>query len=438
MLNFAECFGGMPEMGMPMGGHGDQMMGGMMGGMMGSGSEEGMMAGRMLQLVDRRRGSGSGSGSGSWSGFGSGSDSSSEEEPNFLAMMLVGAVMEFKKCFLSEMEWITVEEGEMGCEVTVNRETVQEDLETTEFAERIHSLEGWCYDQSQMITEETVQDMMEGEMVMPPAMRRELNRRRNKPGKGSRFSSEEEEEPTLEVTGPSEEEVMALAVEMLQNLAYFDCLHEGLEHACCAKGEEFFETFGDHAEGFLAGWEDADAALQYLPDGEIPPPLLVYFPSSGVSARPGQVVFTENVNISTIKVDGRFWCVPFRLFLLRQHFLSPDGRSPDVPLGGGPLLPLLLPDPGRQRPLRPLPLRQHPGQRDVHRRGSLLLRPVLLLLPQRGQHRAGVQRRRPPRAPPPGLQAGRAGGPGGIRAAHRVRVRGRSGRARKRGEATEI
>ena len=129
-------------------------------------------------------------------------------------------------------------------------------------------------------------------MSMARSLNRKKKNKKNK-NKNKNKAPAEPEELTEELT---EENLMAIALEMIQNLAYFDCIHTGMEKACCQKGEEFFGMFSEHDKTFLDGWEEATEAFDYLPNGEIPPaPLYVYFPSSGVSARPGQVVFTENV-----------------------------------------------------------------------------------------------------------------------------------------------
>ena len=123
------------------------------------------------------------------------------------------------------------------------------------------------------------------------------------------------------------DEEKAAVMEAIRSVAYFECVHESVESACEAKGEEIMQGMCDKEEDFLSGWNLSVEALDNL-GGEIPNPLLVYFPESGLAAKPGQVVFTENVR------DNIHYKIFSTLNILLPTFS--DGRATHVPLGGRP------------------------------------------------------------------------------------------------------
>ena len=120
------------------------------------------------------------------------------------------------------------------------------------------------------------------------------NKKKNKKNKKKNKSGEQMEEEEMSMD--------EMVLEAVQNMAYFGCVHDGMEKACNAKVDKFtkmmmekMEENCDTREEFVAKW----AEVGLLDEGrlaEVPPRRAMVSFDSGVDIQTGQRLLTEQVS----------------------------------------------------------------------------------------------------------------------------------------------
>ena len=147
--------------------------------------------------------------------------------------------------------------------------------------------------------------MMEGE-EMEPMNRQKKNKKKSK--KNKKKNKKNKKNKKQNKSGEEMEEGMSMdemVLEAVQNMAYFGCVHDGMEKACNAKVNKFtkmmmekMEENCDTREEFEAKW----AEVGLLDEGrlaEVPPRRAMVSFDSGVDIQTGQRLLTEQVSLLT-------------------------------------------------------------------------------------------------------------------------------------------
>ncbi len=247
---------------------------------------------------------------------------------------LVQQVM-YQKCFAKSMMWTNPED----CS-DIDRELVREDLATTLFAERIHTLEESSHNETQMITKEALMEMCGGDMNMMPEMpampgmgmgdmgdwdmgdwdmddwNMPMNRRRGRNKKNKRPKRPQPPQPEPEPPVVDFDAILDKVVDAVRAATYMDCVHSEAVAACSEKIEEVFQFAGmmheKHEMQVENGWMMSEQAMMTL--DEVPNDLMVSFPPSEEGDEPtcvtaGDVVEQKDVSslaLATFKVNNTY------------------------------------------------------------------------------------------------------------------------------------